>query len=504
MAAERPTRPNIVVFYADQMRYDMMACAGNPVIKTPFLDRLAMEGVRFSEAYVSYPLCTPFRAALFSGKYAQGHGLYQNHYPLNVNQEFLPQVLKDAGYQNGYIGKWHLEGGPKPGFVPPGDRRIGFDHFLGFNRGHQYLQSIYYKDTDQPYHSKRYEPDYQTDQLIEFIDQSVTKDDGNPFFGFVCYGPPHHPMTVPDYVRNMYDPADVILPPGVPNPDMQRETQLRRLEFDCNNNEKAHLISKAADGKKAPGEPETEAEIREFIATYYGMISNVDHNVGRVLNRLDALDIAEDTLVIFLSDHGDMLGQHGYFCGIKPTGYRAAMQVPFIIRYPARFAAGQVSEALIDISVDSMPTILELLDLSVPDAVQGTSYLPVLDRAATEIRDSVMYQVMKQDNGVRGEFTPVPERGIRTKEWLYVRQPSRRKMLFDLTADREELNNLVDDDGYSAVIDDLDARIADHMAATDDDWDLGAKDFPPPGFLTHEEGQAHLEKELAERAIVVP
>ena len=503
MSTSTSERPNILIIYADQMRHDTMACAGNPVVKTPYLDRLAMEGVRFSEAYVSYPLCTPFRAALFSGKYAQGHGLFQNHFPLDVDQDFLPRILKESGYHTGYIGKWHLEGGPKPGYVPPGERRIGFDHFIGFNRGHQYLQSIYYKDTDQPYHCKRYEPDYQTDQLIEFIETSVAKDDGNPFFGFICYGPPHHPMVMPEYIRKMYDPEEVPLPPGVPNPDLQVETQRRRLEFDCNGNEKAHLASKVPGIKKKPGEPETEAEIRRFIAEYYGMVSNVDHNVGRVLNRLDALDVAEDTLVIFLSDHGDMMGQHGYYCGFKPTGYRAAMQVPFIVRYPAGFAGGRVTDALVDISVDSMPMILELLGLRIPNAVQGTSYLSVLDGKSDGTRDAVMYQVMKQNDGARGEFTPVPERGIRTRDWLYVRQPARRKMLFDLDADHDELNDLSEDPQYESTMDELDARIFRHMEATDDDWNL-CMDFPPPGFLTHAEGQAHLEKELEERAIIVP
>ena len=164
-------RPNILIIYPDQMRADVMACAGNPVIKTPHLDRLANEGIRFDNAFASYPLCCPFRASLMTGKYAQSHGLIQNHFPLETNQQFLAVLLRDAGYQTGYVGKWHLHGGPKPGFVPPGERRLGFDDFVGFNRGHQYLRAIYYRETEQPYHCKRYEPDFQTDHIIEFIEK---------------------------------------------------------------------------------------------------------------------------------------------------------------------------------------------------------------------------------------------------------------------------------------------------------------------------------------------
>lgn len=200
-------QPNILLIYPDQMRYDAMGCAGNPVIKTPQIDRLASEGVQFTEAYTSYPICCPFRASIQTGKYAQGHGMVQNHFPLRGNQTFLAEVLRDAGYRTGYIGKWHLEGGPKPGFVPP-DRRFGFEHFVGFNRGHDYLSSIFYDDAGQAYHSGRYEPDYQTDQLMEFV-QSAAAEDGKPWFGYVSYGPPHFPMDMPDYLRRVYDPDEI-------------------------------------------------------------------------------------------------------------------------------------------------------------------------------------------------------------------------------------------------------------------------------------------------------
>ncbi len=479
-----------------------MSCAGNPVIKTPFLDQLANEGVHFTNAYSSYPLCCPFRASLMTGKYAQSHGMLQNHFAIDTNQQFLANLLKGAGYQTGYVGKWHLAGGPKPGFVLPGDDRLGFDDFVGFNRGHRYFDSIFYRETDQPYTSKRYEPDFQTDHMIEYIERAVGNGSNKPFFGFVGYGPPHHPNTMPKHWREMYDPADIPLPPGVPDPELQIKTQQQRWEIDCEGNEKARLRSRCAYGAKKPGEAETEAEVRQFIAEYYGMVSNIDHNIGRILNCLQRLGQTENTLVIFLSDHGDMLGQHGYYCGYKPTGHKSSMQVPFIVRYPARFAPGKKVDGLIDVAVDTMPTLLELCGVEIPAEVQGVSYLPLLQGTADETRDHVMYQTFKMVDGVKGEFTPVPERGIRTKDWMYVRQPSRRKLLFDENKDPDELNNLVDETDFGSLMDQLDGRIETFMTATGDDWNMHMN-FPPEGFLTHEDAKRYMDEELVPSAIVV-
>ena len=149
-----------------------------------------------------------------------------------------------------------------------------------------------------------------------------------------------------------------------------------------------------------------------------------------------------------------------------------------------------------------MPTLLELCGVDIPEEVQGISYLPLLDGSANETRDFVAYQTFKMVDGVKGEFTPVPERGIRTKAWLYVRQPKRRKLLFDQIADPDELINLVDDPKYSQLMDQFDAQIDAHMQATGDKWEMHA-DFPPPDFLTHEEGKRYIDDVLMPSAIVV-
>ncbi|MCY4327479.1 MAG: sulfatase-like hydrolase/transferase, partial [Rhodobacteraceae bacterium] len=474
---------------------------GNPDVKTPNLDRLALEGVCFDEAFTSYPLCTPFRASLLTGKYAHQAGLYSNHFPINTDQPSLAPSLNATGYKSGYIGKWHLYGGPKPGFVPPGLARMGFDHFVGYNRGHYYMNAIFYRDTDQPYRCKRYEPDFQTDHTIEFMESAVEA--GDPFYAYVCFGPPHFPMDMPEHWRCMYDPDKITLPNGTPNPELQKRRAQERTHLDYDGDDRFGERSKVEQIEGQDPEIETEGQIRKFVAEYYGMISNVDWNVGRLLNWLDAKGLSNDTIVFFFSDHGDMLGQHGSYCGIKRQAYRASAHVPLLVRYPARFAKDKRVDSLVDVAVDTMPTLLETCGVEIPEGVQGHSYLTLLQGDDAPIRDHVQFELMKADFGGRPERHVKPERGIRTKDWLYVRKQDRPLYLFDQCADRGEIMNLVDNPAYTQIQAELDTRVLKNMKETGDAWEL-EMDFPPPGYLTHAEGAEYLRNVVLPSAIEVP
>lgn len=465
MAQNNPTlaqKPNILIIYPDQMRADAMSCAGNPCIKTPHIDRLAQEGVRFENAYTAFPLCSPFRASLFTGKYPHANGIYANHYPIPLAQDFLAEILRDSGYRTGYIGKWHLDGGLKHSLVPPGERRLGFEHFVGFNRGHKYFGSIYYRKTGQPYTSRRYEPDYQTDHLIEFLEQCANDPEKRPFLAMISYGLPHPPLVAPAHYLNLYAPDAVPLKDNVPQ-----------------------------DAK-------SQAKAREFLARYYGLIANVDHNVGRVLAWLDSKELTKDTVVIFVSDHGEMAGEQGRYA--KKTFYKSAMHVPLLVRYPGRFPSDYVVGLLVDPSVDTMPTLLELCGLPIPPKVQGTSYLSLLEGDSKPVRNEIYYEILMEQEGP--ERFPVPERGVRTLEWLYVRTKDTPQALFDLRNDPLETNNLASSGDHQAVIERFDQLLAEHMERTSDDWGIEAI-FPPENFQTHEEGAKYAE-ELLKRAIVEP
>lgn len=492
-------RPNILVIYPDQLRADSLGCAGNPDVKTPHMDRLAAEGMRFTEAYTHYPLCCPFRASFVTGKYGHATGMLANHFPIDTNQTFLAPLMKEQGYDTAFFGKWHLDGGTNPGFVPPGPRRLGFDTFIGYNRGHNYMSSIFFEDTDQPLHSKRWEPDYQTDHLLDYLKARKSKE--NPFFAYLCIGAPHYPNDMPDHLRNMYDPQKITLPVGTPNQDAQLAMQKIRLERDCAGDEKAMDKSKAGKDKGI-WDTETEEELRAFIAEYYGMVSGVDFNIGRILNWLDANEMAEDTLIVLLSDHGDMLGQNGSFCGMKRSYLRASMHVPFIARWPGNVPAAATCDELVDVSTDCMPTFLDLAEAEIPDSVQGYSIADLFAGGITGQRHTVPYEIMKQSSG-DGGYLPVPERGIRTKDWVYARKEHQRIALFDARNDPHEQNNLVNDPSHIARMDAFDLQIEAHMDATNDSWALEAI-WPPNNLTTKQNAKRIMETELMPNAELRP
>ena len=486
-------QPNILMIYADQMRYDCAGFSGNPDVKTPHLDRLAMEGVRFDEAFVSYPLCRPFRASLLTGKYAHRTGAYTNHSPFNPNQPSLATVLNAVGYKSGYVGKWHLRNEfLRPGFVPPGPDRMGFDDFVGFNDDHRYMDAIFYRDTDQPYHCRRFEPDFQTDHAIEFMERARAS--GCPFLAYVSFGPPHPPMNMPEYWRRMYDPGRIKLPKG--------SAKFKPMKLED--------VTGKSQERRAPdseSESEIECKIREYVSGYYGLISGVDFNVGRLLNWLDANALAERTIVVFFSDHGDMLGQNDSYCATKSLPYRAAAQVPLLVRFPGRFASGKRVNSLVDVAVDTMPTLMQACGVDTPEVTQGISYLPLLVGSDTPTRDHVQYQKMGfRRNCVSGkglELTSISLRGIRTRNWLFVRDMHEPLYLFDQKADRDELANLADDPAHAEILAELDARVRRNMRETGDAWEL-APGRRRPGFKARDEIHAHRFNVVIPAAIEVP
>lgn len=445
-------KPNVLILYPDQMRYDCMGHSGNPVIKTPGLNRLAENGAFFRRAYTSFPLCCPFRASLLTGKYATSHGMLANHYPIPLNQRFLPQIMRENGYATAWIGKWHLNGGRKHDFVPK-EYRLGFEHFIGFSRGHAYLNPIYYRDDDTtPYTSDMYEPDLQTCHLLEFIGESLRE--GRPFFAGVSYGPPHVSVDLaPDSVKYLYRPEEVPVGPTVPEQEQQRA--------------------------------------REFIAKYYGMVHNIDNQIQRIVNFLEYHGQLDNTILIFVSDHGDMCGEQGGQYG-KKTYYDGSMHVPFILHYPKLVPGGDV-EQLVDPSVDIMPTILDLCGIPVPEEVEGCSLEKLLRQGGdASLPDYVFYQIPREKEGP--EKHPYAERGFRTRDLLYVEREGEPAVLYDLQQDPEERFNLAFRDSCSDQLAACHERLAELMARFHDDWDKEAF-FPPPNFQTHEEGLA-FNKEL--------
>ncbi len=289
--------PNILFILPDQLRSQALGCMGNPDVRTPNIDRMAAEGLILPNTFANTPVCCPARANILTGTYASRNGMTANDLRLRESETSIADLLGRAGYRTGFIGKWHLDGGPRmPGFIPPGPRRHGFQFWAANECNHSHFNTQYFRDTPEPIAIHKFEAEAWTDIALDFMKAST-----QPYFLIVSMGPPHDPYKAPPEFASLYDPA------------------------------KLHMRANWQEGKGLPGPKE--------ISEYYGNVSAVDQQVGRLLAAAD-----KDTIVLLSSDHGDMLGSEGRRLKRKP--WEESICVPGIVRYPARVKAGSRSEAI--------------------------------------------------------------------------------------------------------------------------------------------------------------
>lgn len=423
--------PNLVFVFADQMRGMDLGCAGNPDVRTPNLDRLAAEGIRAAAAFANCPVCTPSRAVLLTGRHALATRVLANDLPLPEDMPTIGESLRDAGYRTGYVGKWHLDGVPRRRFTPPGPRRHGFAFWAAYNCAHDYLHARYYRDDPAPIPISGYEPVTQTDLALAFLGAG----DGRPFALFLSYGPPHDPYEqAPEELVRSYDPAALRLRPNVrPIPP-------------------------------GPGDLSGGRDPRRTLACYYAHITALDAQVGRLLRGLEDLGHAHDTIVVFTSDHGDMLWSHGRM--MKQQPYEESIRVPLLLRWPGRVPAGRVTEQPVGL-VDLVPTLLPLLGVPAPAGVQGADLsAQLLGGAAAGPGSVYLYDLVAVDQSVA---QGVPEwRGIRTARHTYAATVEGPWLLFDNVADPHQLENLVGRPEAAALQAALQADLDGWLRATGD------------------------------------
>lgn len=454
-AGKPPRRPNLVVILADQLRYQSVGYAGDAKAQTPHLDRLAGQGVSFRNAVSVTPVCAAFRASLLTGKYTTSTGMAINEMRLNPHQRCLGHVLTECGYNTGYIGKWHLwanEAGnhedPRNGFVPPGPHRLGFDgYWAAYNFNHRYYHGYYFEDTPERKTTPGYEPDAQTDMAIRFIDSAARRD--QPFCLFLSVGTPHDPLSpdnVPPGDLKRFEGVRFELPRSwqdTPDPYMDRCTDPARwLSFWK---------------KETPG----------HLRCYYAMTRNLDDNVGRLLAALEKAGVADDTLVVFTSDHGEMFGAHGRVW--KMTFYDEAARIPCLLRLPGRIPAGAVSDACLN-TPDMLPTLLGLLGLPIPSGVEGMdlSHL-ALGRPGPEPEAAYLQglgHTYLWEDGFEW-------RALRDKQFTFARyRRDGRELLFDNRNDPEQMRDLIADPRYAEAAERCRARLRNQMAKLNDTFEL--------------------------------
>ncbi len=415
--------PNIVFLFSDQQRWDTCGCYGQRLNVTPNLDRMAREGVRFEHAFTCQPVCGPARACLQTGKYATEVGCHTNHRLLPTDEPTLARMLSEAGYDTAYIGKWHLASfGPRGGAndfrmrpVPP-ERRGGYDYWLAADTLESTSHSYdgYMFDAEgrrRDFPEGRFRADVLTDWSIEYLD--TRRDSAKPFFLFLSWIEPHHQN---DH-RHFEGP---------------RGSRERFADFDPPKD----LVDLEGDW---------QAEYPDYL----GCCRSLDENVGRLFDRLEALGMADNTLVIYTSDHGSHFRTRN--SEYKRSCHDGCIRIPLIARGPG-FKGGATPSNLVSL-IDLPPTVLTAAGAPPPAAMRGRPLQALVEDETASWPDAVFLQISESQCG----------RAIRTRRWKYsVRAPGGEghvpssdvyveDCLYDLVADPHEQINLVSDPGLAEV-----------------------------------------------------
>jgi arylsulfatase A-like enzyme len=507
-----PRRPNFLLFITDQHRADYLGCYGHPVLKTPNIDAIAARGTRFTRFYVATPVCMPNRATLMTGRMPSVHGVRSNGAPLSLGSNTFVDALRAGGYATALVGKSHLQNftdGPALLTRPPpraGDEVLGpefaearkpmasggrYDQehparwqagrefamqlpFYGFEHvdlctahgdhvgGHYYVWlKAQRADADAlrerknqlphdyvcpqafrtPIPEELYPTAYIAEKSCEWLDRYAAGGRGRPFFLMASFPDPHHPFTPPGRYWSMYRPQDMALPPSFHhgNRPLARSVAWARAQRASGRAVVTEQAAFAVD----------EREACEAMALSCGMIAMIDDAVGRVLTRLAALRLADDTVVIFTTDHGDFLGDHRLLLK-GPAHYEGITRVPFIWAEPGE-RPSRITDALAG-TLDIAGTILGRAHVQPYNGIQGMSLLPAIaGEALAPARESIVIED-DQQRAALGFAAPSRMRTLVTPRWrMTIAHEDPWGELYDLANDPHEMDNLFEDPGHRDV-----------------------------------------------------
>lgn len=431
-------KPNIILITTDQQRTDTLGCYGNPIMNTPHLDQLSAEGIQMDRSYVNNPVCMPSRASIMTGRYPRSHGLTVNGKPLPKHETTLADLLGSAGYDTAVLGKVHL--GPtgakdtdtyieskkmdeagKSFFRNWNGPYYGFDyvqlsvgHATGGNKGHYRLwleenhpEALKHFDDPKknaieppsgaPFGSLKWglpaeahNSTWVAEKTCDFMDEHTRQKGDRPFFAWVSFQDPHAPLACPAPYCYQYNPKTV--PQPIAAPDQWDELP---PHFGAKFKGEMDDFQMHAGGFRFPGggggldaAKVTEQRVGEMIAHYYGMVSLIDDQVGRILDKLKQLELVEDTIVIFTSDHGELLGDHGLWMK-GPYHYESLIRIPMIWRYPGHIKGGVKSSALMS-HIDIAATLLEFAGLEPAEGIQGVSQAELFKGNVENLREEAL------------------------------------------------------------------------------------------------------------------
>jgi len=429
--------PNLLFVFADQYRKQAVGFMNEDRVITPNLDQFAKEGVTFTNAVSCCPICTPFRSMLMTGRFPMSTGMTANCMPgtdleLKENEICIGDLLKANGYTTGYIGKWHLETpslnrSKNPidgatdawdGWTPPGPRRHGFDFWYAYNSNAKHFNPNYWKDSPERIDVKQWSVAHETDVAIDFLENRPSD---APFALFMSWNPPHNPYIAPEEYKRLYD------------------------------------------GKATPDRPNVKPDekYRERFRGYLGAVSSCDDHFAKLMAYLDENGLAENTIVVFTSDHGEMMGSHGRYA--KSIWYDESIGIPFMIRWKNHIKPAM--ERMPFACYHFMPTLLGLMGIDIPGSVEGTDYSDLIlgkpqKKAASAViasygnpakllavgqEPSIWAKQADELHRSGIDWKTVGYRGLRTERYTYVVNRGRKgddlkRILFDNREDPYQLN----------------------------------------------------------------
>lgn len=465
-------RPNVVIIMADEQKVGALPFYGNPLVRAPYLTALAAGGARFDQAYVTCPLCVPARVSLMTGRFPHTTGSRTNLFLMPPGERHLFDIMREHGYRTGLVGKNHC-------FQPPDlaqlDELWEAGHLGPYEcAGEAAAARQWIIDSGvaqrawgaerNPYSADVLGTALTTDHALEFVERHRRE----PFFLWYSIADPHTPLQTPSPYAEMYRPEEIPLPPQDPE-EMENKPPAQQIDY-----------------RALAGDKVTPEIMQQALAIYYGMNTYVDDQVGRFLAGLHSLGLAEDTIVIYLSDHGDYMGEHSMIRKSKAL-YDCLCRVPLIVSWPGTLRP-QVSDAFVCLE-DILPTLMDLLGWPVPAGVQGRSLGGLLSGTGYEPRTAI-----HGEHGLEGDpytladlqrvpagpltrdFSPNYKLGtrgrcasVRTRRWKLVHYPEQPYgELYDLQEDPWELCNLYGLRGYDEVRHELRSRLLDWLIETED------------------------------------
>ncbi len=419
-------KPNIVFILTDQWRGSALGYAGDPNVKTPNLDALAKTSVNFTNAVSVTPVCTPHRAALLTGRFPTTTGMFLNDIYLPSEELCMAEIFKAEGYNTAYWGKWHLDGHGRENNVAP-ERRQGFDYWKGAECDHNYNKEHYYANNDP---EKKYWEGYSPFSIVKDANEYISNyaKDTNPFLMVISLATPHYPHdSAPQKYKDMYPLESIKLAPNVS--EQWKDKALQESQG------------------------------------YYAHCTATDEAIGQVLDKLKELNLDQNTIIVFSSDHGEMMGSQDVKPFTKQLAWDESIRVPFLISYPG---IGKNKGTTVNAPIntpDILPSLLGLAKISIPKTIEGEDLSELIKNPdPNEDRAALVMNV----SPFASNFNDDAYRAIRTKQYTYARSPEGASMLFDNVKDPYQMDNLLDKPEYKVIQNKLDTQLNDELKKIND------------------------------------